>query len=124
MRVSTSSGVMPGALRMSLTCVVETSGKASMGSCRNDWMPAPMSSTVSSATSRRCERLNATSLFNMAYSPPSAPTPVQIALICEVPDTATAWPAASSPCTQTVCGVRAATLTATARNPAGTATKT
>ncbi len=34
MRASTSSGVMPGAFRISLTCVVETSGKASIGSPR------------------------------------------------------------------------------------------
>jgi hypothetical protein len=33
MRDSTSSGVMPGALTMILTWVVETSGKASIGVC-------------------------------------------------------------------------------------------
>ena len=33
MSASTSSGVMPGALMMTLTCVGEMSGKASIGSC-------------------------------------------------------------------------------------------
>jgi hypothetical protein len=52
-RVSTSSGVMPGAFRMILTWVVETSGKASIGRPRKACTPAPTSMTVSTSMSRR-----------------------------------------------------------------------
>src|SRR5690606_5437213 len=53
-RLSTSSGVMPGALMMILTCVVETSGNASIGRPRSATTPALASSTVRTSTRRRC----------------------------------------------------------------------
>jgi hypothetical protein len=62
MRVSTSSGVMPGALMMILTCVGETSGNASIGSSWKARKPAAPASTVRRITSTRCESANAMSL--------------------------------------------------------------
>src|SRR5690606_16019403 len=62
MRVSTSSGVMPGALTITLTCVGETSGNASIGSWRNAAKPATASNTVSISTRRRWLSANAISL--------------------------------------------------------------
>ncbi len=53
MRVSTSSGVMPGAFTMISTCVLETSGNASIGRPESACTPAITSSSVSADTSRR-----------------------------------------------------------------------
>ena len=65
MRVSTSSGVMPGAFMMILTCVEETSGKASIGSSRKALMPSPASSNVRTPISSRCVRANSTNRSSM-----------------------------------------------------------
>src|SRR5574343_306345 len=65
MRVSTSSGVMPGAFRMIFTCVLETSGKASIGRPSRACTPAPMRSAVSTTSNRRCaseKRIRAVSM--------------------------------------------------------------
>ncbi len=53
MRVSTSPGVMPGALTMILTWVVDTSGKASIGVLRKLYQPPPTSSSTVSMIRRR-----------------------------------------------------------------------
>ena len=66
MRVSTSSGVMPGALMMIFTCVDETSGKASIGSSRNAATPAPISSSVARIVRMRWVSANSTRRANIA----------------------------------------------------------
>ena len=53
MRASTSSGVMPGALRIILTWVDDTSGKASIGVSCKARQPAPASSNATSSISSR-----------------------------------------------------------------------
>jgi hypothetical protein len=49
-RCSISSGVMPGAFRITFTWVGETSGKASIGSVRQACAPPTISAIVASAT--------------------------------------------------------------------------
>ena len=58
MRLSISSGVMPGAFMMILTCVLDTSGKASMGKLRKLYQPAPASKAAASMTNKRCDSAN------------------------------------------------------------------
>jgi len=58
MRLSTSSGVMPGAFRITLTWVLETSGKASMGRLRKAYQPKPASKAAPSRMKMRCESAN------------------------------------------------------------------
>src|SRR5574340_621325 len=54
MRVSTSSGVMPGAFMMIFTCVVDTSGKASMGRPMKAYTPPATRTAVATSISSRC----------------------------------------------------------------------
>ncbi len=91
MRVSTSAGVMPGAFRMSFTWVVETSGKASMGSPCSASQPAPTRPSVSTATSRRCA--SAKAIRRRSIYLPSPPRPSQAPLSAAVPEMATSSPA-------------------------------
>jgi len=58
MRLSISSGVMPGAFMMILTWVLETSGNASIGRLVKAYQPAPASSAPASSTKRRCASAN------------------------------------------------------------------
>src|SRR3990167_3178979 len=60
--LSTSSGVMPGALRIIFAGVGEISGNASTGSFRNALTPSPTRAIASTAASRRCESAKAMSL--------------------------------------------------------------
>src|SRR5574340_241311 len=64
MRPSTSSGVMPGAFRISLTCVDETSGKASIGISWNARTPSPASTSASTSTNQRRASANSVRIFN------------------------------------------------------------
>ena len=75
MRCSTSSGVMPGAFRISLTWVGEMSGKASIGSCRQAAMPAPTPSAVTSSTTRRCASANSIQPLTASVRAPAGPAP-------------------------------------------------
>ena len=50
---STSSGVMPGAFRISFTCVGAMSGKASIGRVANDQTPMAATSSESASTVTR-----------------------------------------------------------------------
>jgi hypothetical protein len=58
MRLSISSGVMPGAFMITFTCVLDTSGKASIGRLRKAYQPKPASRAVASSTNRRCDSAN------------------------------------------------------------------
>ncbi len=68
MRASTSSGVMPGAFMMIFTCVVETSGKASIGRPRYANTPPATSAAVTTSTSRRWVSENSTSRASITAS--------------------------------------------------------
>ena len=58
MRLSTSSGVMPGAFMMILTCVLDTSGNASMGKSLKASQPPAISTRPAISTKRRCASAN------------------------------------------------------------------
>ena len=70
-RLSTSSGVMPGAFRMIFTCVELMSGKASIGSFRNDQVPHAARTAARPSTSRRSDSARSTSLRSIRLTPPS-----------------------------------------------------
>ena len=67
-RLSTSSGVMPGAFRMILTCVELMSGKASIGRLAKDQAPMPPSSSAAPMTARRSASAFSTSLPSILFA--------------------------------------------------------